>query len=351
MDEKIQYAPKPNQGEPWDVVIIGSGPAALTAAIYTTRGAVSTLILGGSKWGGQLMLTTLVDNFPGFPEGIQGPELMMKLRRQAERFGAELIEKDVYELQVETQPHTVSTSSETFQARSIIIATGADTKWLGVPGEDKLRGRGISSCAPCDAPFFKDKKVAVVGGGDAALEEALVLTKYTSKITLIHRRDQLRASHAMQQKIKGNEKINIIWDTEVMEMSGDSVLSSVKLKTKSESNQSKELKSGMLDKLGGKMIQEIDGSFLWEMPLEGLFVAVGHAPATGVFKGKVEMDKKGYIIKDKNKEYLTSTSVEGIFVAGDVNDYRYKQAITASGYGCMAGMDVLKYLDKKSPSR
>ena len=350
MEEKIQYAPKPNQGEPWDVVIIGSGPAALTAAIYTTRGAASTLILGGSKWGGQLMLTSLVDNFPGFPEGIQGPELMMKLRRQAERFGAEFIEKDVNEIQLVKKPYTVSTSSDTYQAKSIIIATGADTKWLGVPGEDKLRGKGISSCAPCDAPFFKDKKVAVVGGGDAALEEALVLTKYTSNVTLIHRRDQLRASQAMQQKIKGNEKINMIWDTEVMEVSGDPVLSSVKLKTKSESNQAKELKSSILDKLGGKIIQEIEGYVLWEMPLEGLFVAIGHVPATSIFKGKVKTDEKGYVTKDNDKGYLTSTSVEGVFVAGDVNDYQYKQAITASGYGCMAGMDVLKYLDKDTPS-
>ena len=341
-------------GKIYDVAIIGSGPAALTAAIYTTRGAASTIILAGGSWGGQLMLTTDVDNFPGFPDGIKGPELMANLRKQVERFGAEFVAVDVTNINADTTPFVITAGTETYKAKSIIIATGADTKWLGVPGEDKLRGRGISSCAPCDAPFFKDKNVAVVGGGDAAMEEALVLTKYSPKVTIIHRRDKFRASIVMQKRVRNNEKIFVIWDTEVVEIKGENSLSSLYLKTKVGSEQYNKLKSGEMESVhGGKEVEEKENFLFWEFPTEGAFVAIGHTPATKNFKGLVELDEKGYIkrrtVEDKNTNlplFTTTTNINGIFVAGDVNDVTYKQAITAAGFGCQAGMDVLRYLDK-----
>jgi len=354
--EKIEFVKKPSAGESWDVIIIGSGPAGLTAAIYTTRGAASTLIIGGEEWGGQLMLTSTVDNYPGFPEGIDGPELMTKMRKQAERFGAEFIEKNAISIEIDKRPFTVKTDKETYLAKSIIITTGSAIRWLGVPGEDRLRGRGVSSCAPCDAPFFKDKKVVVVGGGDAAMEEALVLSKYALGVTIIHRRDELRASKIMQERVLKNETINIVWDTEVVEMLGETLLSSVKLKTKNNSEEEKKIKEGELSSLEAKIIEEKEDGLIWEMPTDGLFVAIGHRPLTDIFKGKIEMDEKGYIKKiskeviegDKKNIYNSLTSVEGIFTAGDVHDHTYEQAITAAGLGCMAGMDMLRYLDKSS---
>jgi thioredoxin reductase (NADPH) len=353
MEEKITFVDKPQGNEPWDVVVIGSGPAAFTSAIYTTRGAASTLILGGAKWGGQLMLTTNVDNFPGYPEGIQGPELMNKMKTQAERFGAEFVAGDVQSVDFNTKPFKLTTNGDTYFAKSVIIATGADTKWLGVPGEDKLRGRGVSSCAPCDAPFFKDKKVAVVGGGDSAMEEALVLTKYSPQVSIIHRKDELRASQAMQKKVLEDEKIKVIWSTQVVEMLGDKTLSSVRLKTSSSSKYASQIKENIPTEHGGKLLEEKDGEFYWEIPIEGLFVAIGHTPATGIFKDVVALDERNYIRKVEQKHignevepFNTSTNIKGVFVAGDVHDYYYKQAVTAAGFGCMAGMDALKYLDK-----
>ncbi|MEJ2347894.1 MAG: thioredoxin-disulfide reductase [Patescibacteria group bacterium] len=319
MDEqqKIEYAQKPkSQNEAWDVAIIGSGPASLTAAIYTTRGAASTIILGGEKWGGQLMLTTDVDNYPGFPEGIQGPELMEKMRKQAERFGAEFVQKNVTAVDFSKKPFELMTGDTKYLAKSVIIATGAETRWLNVPGEDKLRGRGVSSCAPCDAPFFKGKNVIVVGGGDSAMEEALVLTKYAESVTIIHRREEFRASAAMQKRVTENKKIKVIWNTEVTEFIGEQKLEKVLLKNN---------KTGETS----------------EIAADGAFVAIGHAPSTEIFKGKIELDEKGYIaVKDH-----TQTSVEGVFVAGDVHDYQYRQAVTAAGFGCMASLEVLKFLD------
>ncbi len=345
-----EFAPKPKDGEPWDVIIIGSGPSGLTAAIYTTRGAASTLVLAGDKWGGQLMLTTEVDNFPGFPEGIQGPELMSKIRAQAERFGAEIIERNVLEVNLNGEIKKVRTSDHEYSARSVIIATGADTRWLGVPGEDEFRGRGVSSCAPCDAPFFKDKEVVVVGGGDSAMEEALVLTKYATVVTVIHRRDELKASRAMQQRVFDAEKkgkVRILWDSEVKEMKGDSVLQSIVVSTKMGTDQAKKLTDGELDSLyKGTKISE-DENLVWEMPVDGVFVAIGHVPSTGIFKDEIELDEKGYV---KVYDHTKTSRDNGVFVAGDVHDYNYRQAITASGYGCMAGMDALKYLDKDGPS-
>lgn len=329
-NQVIEFAPKPSQGQPWDVAIIGSGPASFTAAIYTTRGAASTLVLAGEAWGGQLMLTTEVDNFPGFPGGIMGPDLMMNMRKQAQRFGAEIVDKKVAKVDVSEgdKPFSLSVGDTHYLAKSIIIATGADTRWLGVPGEEKLRGRGVSSCAPCDAPFFKDKSVIVVGGGDSAMEEALVLTKYATKVTLVHRRDAFKASAAMQDKVFALEKegkIEILWNKEILEMIGEGKLEKVKLKDTATNEES-------------------------EKQIDGVFVAIGHTPATEIYKGVVDLDEKGYVVKNAQDGFNSTTSVKGIFVAGDVHDYHYRQAITAAAFGCMAGMDVLKYLDKSAPS-
>ena len=316
MDEII--ASKPSRGEPWDVVVVGSGPSGLTAAIYTTRGAASTLILGGEKWGGQLMLTTEVDNFPGFPEGIMGPDLMANMRKQAERFGAEFIEKNVESVKNINNVFEITAGGETYSAKSIIIATGAATRWLEVDGMEKLIGRGISSCAPCDAPFFKGKRVAVVGGGDAAMEEAVVLTKYASEVLIIHRKNEFRASAAMQKKVKDNPKIKILWNSEVIKVIGEDKLEKVVIKN-NQTNKEEEL------------------------ALDGLFVAIGHKPESDIFKGIVATDEKGYIVIQNGSK----TNVPGIFVSGDVHDFTYKQAVTAAGYGCQAAMEVLKYLQEK----
>jgi thioredoxin reductase (NADPH) len=328
MTNSIEFTPKPKEGEAWDVAIIGSGPAGLTSAIYTTRGAASTLLIGGESWGGQLTLTTDVDNFPGFPDGIQGPELMNKMRSQAVRFGAEFVQKNLTELMSSGEVKTlVDSEGKKYLARTVIIATGADTKWLGVPGEDKLRGRGVSSCAPCDAPFFREKEVVVVGGGDSAMEEALVLTKYAKKVTIIHRRDAFKASAAMQSRVtemQKSGKIDLLWNSEIVEFIGDNKLEKVRIKD----------------------TQKGDTR---EMNIDGAFIAIGHIPATGVYKD-VELDEKGYVKKYERDGFHTATSVKGVFVAGDVHDIHYRQAITAAGFGCMAGMDALKYLDKATPS-
>lgn len=317
------FTEKPQKGQSWDVVILGSGPSALTAAIYTTRGAASTLVIAGDNWGGQLMLTTEVDNFPGFPTGIQGPELMENMRKQAERFGAEIINKNATSIDTSSKPYKITVGDEEYLGNTVIIATGAETRWLGVPGEEKLRGRGVSSCAPCDAPFFKDKKVIVVGGGDSAMEEALVLTKYATQVTIVHRRDSFRASAAMQKRVMENEKIDIRWNTEVVKLNGENKLESVTLKTESGEE---------------------------EVAVDGVFVAIGHIPSSNIFRNIINMDERGYIIPQPNGEFNFSTNVEGIFVAGDIHDNTYRQAITAAGYGAMAGMEALKYLDKEVPN-
>ncbi len=353
MTEKIEFTKKPEGDEPWDVAIIGSGPASLTAAIYTTRGAASTLILGGEIWGGQLMLTTTVDNFPGFPDGVEGPDLMRLMREQAERFGAEFVQATAETVDFSKEPKELVAGGKTYKAKAVIIATGADTKWLEVPGEDRLRGRGVSSCAPCDAPFFKDKKVAVVGGGDSAMEEALVLTKYAQSVVVIHRREEFRASMAMQERVmqkEKDEKIKILWSTEVIEVIGEEKLEKVKLMTKLDSKETQELKQGRIALLQGTILEENEGYLVWEMPLQGLFVAIGHTPATKIYPGKLELDEKGYVKKYDKDGYHTLTSQNGVFVAGDVHDYHYRQAVTAAAFGCMAGMDALRYLDKPTPT-
>ena len=300
-----------------DVAIIGSGPAGLTAGIYVSRGAVSTIILGGDVWGGQLMLTSLVDNFPGFPEGIMGPELMEKMKAQTIRFGAKFVPSNVTSVNFDVNPFILKTSEKEIKARSVIIATGAETKWLGVKGEKELIGRGISSCAPCDAPFFRDKYVLVVGGGDSAMEEALVLTKYAKKVSVIHRRGEFKASKAMQEKVFTNNKIDVIWDSEVIEVLGDQKFEAVKLKNNKTGEES-------------------------EIKADGVFVAIGHNPSSEIFKGLIDLDEKGYVISREGSK----TNIEGVFVSGDIHDHTYKQAITAAGFGCMAGMEVLRYLSE-----
>lgn len=299
----------------YDVVIIGAGPSGLTAGIYTSRGGLSTLILAGDKPGGQLMLTTEVDNYPGFPDGIMGPELMSNMKKQAIRFGTTIKDEMVTEIELSSSPFSATSARGRYKARSVIIATGADTRWLGVPGEQGLIGRGVSSCAPCDAFFFKDKKVIVVGGGDSAMEEALVLTKFASQVTMVHRRDSFRASKIMQDKVLGHPKIKIIWNSQVVRVIGDKKVEAVELKNE-----------GQVSK----------------MEIDGVFVAIGHIPNTKLFQNQLELDEKGYL-----KIFPGSkTSVEGVFASGDVYDHTYKQAVTAAGFGCMAAMDVERWLEE-----
>lgn len=302
----------------YDVTIIGSGPAGLTAAIYTSRAELKTLVVEGLSAGGQLMITTEVENFPGFPEGIQGPELMGRIKEQAGRFGAEFKAGDVTGVELENPPFKVTIGSDTIETRAIIVAAGASARWLGLESEEKLRGKGVSACATCDGFFFNDKEVAVVGGGDAALEEAVFLTRFAKKITVIHRRDELRAGKAMQKKVFDNEKITFEWDSVVEEILG--------------------VDRGVVT---GVLLKNVKTGEKKELPVDGVFIAIGHEPATAVFKGKLEIDEKGYIVTKEN----TRTSVPGVFAAGDVRDARYRQAITAAASGCMAAIDALKFLE------
>src|SRR5258708_8511100 len=306
--------------EIFDVAIIGSGPAGLTAGIYSVRGAASTVLFAGERWGGQLMLTTLVENYPGFPDGIEGPDLMLAMKKQAENLGTKILTSNAEEVDFSSNPLKIRSGSQWYLAKSIIIATGAETVWLGVKGEEKLIGRGISSCAPCDAPFFKEKKVVVVGGGDSAMEEALVLSKFAKEVTIIHRRDAFKASKIMQEKVLSNPKIKILWNTEVQEVIGTT----------------------KLEKL---ILKNIKDNITTEFFIDGLFVAVGHSPSSSIFEGKIELDEKGFIKKTSANGFETSTNIKGVFVAGDVHDHHYKQAITAAAYGCMSALDALKYLE------
>lgn len=330
----------------YDVIIIGSGPSGLTAAIYTTRANLKTLIIGGRKWGGQLMLTTLVENFPGFPEGIQGPDLMENIRKQAQHHGAEIIDVDFKEADYTKDPIEIKTDEDkVYKGKTVIIATGADTKWLDVPGEKDKIGRGVSSCAPCDGAFFREKKVIVVGGGDSAMEEALVMTKYATEVTLIHRKDTFRASEIMQKRVKENPKIKIIYNTEITEVLGEMKVEGVKLKTTGVGgsglavgiNNSSEQKKP--EELGGQTLNTNGEELTWQLPIDGIFVAIGHMPNSGPFKG-IEHDDKGFIKVQSH----TKTNIDKVFVAGDVHDAEYKQAVTAAGFGCMAALEVEKYL-------
>lgn len=303
-----------------DITIIGSGPAGLTAGIYAVRGAASTVLLAGEKWGGQLMLTSLVENYPGFPDGINGPDLMVSMRKQAENLGVKAFNENATFVDFSVNPFIVQTTNREIHSKSVIIATGAQTLWLGVPGETNLIGKGVSSCAPCDAPFFKDKNVAVIGGGDSAMEEALVLASFAKSVTVIHRRDSFRASAIMQQKVLSSPKIKVLWNTTVEEVKGVNKLEKIVLKNISTNKQE-------------------------EKEFDGMFVAVGHKPDSDIFNGKIETDEKGYIKKIENAQFNFLTSVNGVFVAGDVHDHHYKQAVTASAFGCMAALDALKYIE------
>ena len=306
--------------EIYDVIIIGSGPAGLTAGIYTSRANLKTLMIAGTKWGGQLMLTTGVENFPGFPEGVRGPDLMTNMRKQMEKFGVEIKDEDVTGVDFEKRPFIVNTSVGSYFGKSVIVATGAATQWLNVPGEQELIGRGVSSCASCDAPFFKGKKVIVVGGGDAAMEEALVLTKFADEVTIVHRRGEFRASQIMQDRVKSSPKIKIKFNAEVAEVMG------------------KERVEGVILKVQGSRSN---------VQCDGVFVAIGHKPASKIFEGKVDLDEKDYI-KRQGEKYQTMSNVEGVFVAGDVHDYHYRQAITAAGYGCEAALDAERWLSENN---
>jgi thioredoxin reductase (NADPH) len=301
----------------YDVIIIGSGPAGMTAAIYTSRARLKTLLIAGVEWGGQLMLTTEVENFPGFKEGIQGPDLVNNLWKQAERFGTEFVFDNATDVNFSTKPFKVTVGEELYQGKGIIIATGASARWLGLENESRLRGRGVSVCATCDAAFFKDKKVVVVGGGDSAMEESLALSKFVREVKVIHRRDKLRASKILQERAYNDPKIQFIWNMTVQEILG-------------------------ADKVEGVRLKRTDKDEILELTCDAVFVAIGHKPNTDVFKGHIELDEKSYVtIRDETK-----TNVEGVFAAGDVFDYRYRQAVTAAASGCKAALDIQKYLEE-----
>ncbi|HEY8393749.1 MAG TPA: thioredoxin-disulfide reductase [Thermaerobacter sp.] len=297
------------------LVIIGSGPAGLTAAIYAARANLETVVVSGWEAGGQLMLTTEVENFPGFPDGILGPELMDRMRKQAERAGATFVDGDVTEVDFRRRPFRVQVGQRTLEADAVIIATGASARWLGVPGEKRLMGRGVSSCATCDGAFFRDQDVVVVGGGDTAMEEALYLARICNSVTVIHRRDRLRASKIMQQRAFANEKISFIWDSVVEEILGE-------------------------EKVEGVRIRNVKTGETRELACAAVFVAIGHKPNTEFLRGQLELDEKGYVVADGPR-----TSVPGVFVAGDVRDYRYRQAITAAAEGCKAAMEAAWFLE------
>jgi thioredoxin reductase (NADPH) len=299
-----------------NLVIIGSGPAGLTAAIYAGRANLEPLVACGSTAGGQLMLTTDVENYPGFPEGILGPEMMDKFRKQAARFGAELVDEDITKVDFAKRPFRLWLGDKEIQSKSVIIATGASAIWLGIESETKLRGHGVSSCATCDGFFFKNKDVVVVGGGDTAMEEANFLARICSRVTVVHRRQEFRASKIMLERAQANPKIAWVLDSVVEEVIGKEKVEAVRVKNV---------------KTGKKA----------ELPSSALFVAIGHTPNTEVFKGQIEMDDKGYIVVKKH----TLTNVDGVFSAGDVDDHRYRQAVTAAGEGCKAAMDAEKWLE------
>ncbi len=296
------------------VIIIGSGPAGLTAAVYTGRAELQPLVVGGIEAGGQLMLTTDVENYPGFPT-VKGPELMTKMVEHAEKFGARLLRKNATRVDFSSRPFRVWVGDDEYQADSVIVATGASAKWLGLPNETRLRGHGVSSCATCDGFFFKEKELVVVGGGDTALEDATFLTKFASKVTIVHRRDELRASKPLVRRAETNTKIVFRWNSEVADILGDTSVTGVLLR---------DTKTGE--------VSQVD--------VQGVFVAIGHQPNTGIFQGQLALDEHGYIIPSNT----TSTSVEGVFVAGDVEDIRYRQAVTAAGGGCKAAIDAERWL-------
>lgn len=300
------------------LIIIGSGPAGLTAALYSARAELRPLVIAGLEPGGQLMLTSEVENFPGFPGGIQGPELMANMIEQTRRFGAEIINENVTSVEFSKNGghHVIKTASEVFQAKAVIIATGAEANWLNLPNEQRLRGKGVSACATCDGFFFKGKKVVVIGGGDSAMEEANFLTKFAEHVTIVHRREEFKASKIMLTRTQNNPKISFVTNVTVTDVLGE-------------------------EKASGIKVKHNETGVETEIPAEGYFAAIGHTPATKLFaEAGIEVNEKGYITP---KEF-TQTSIPGVFVAGDVHDHRYRQAITAAGEGCKAALDAEKWL-------
>jgi thioredoxin reductase (NADPH) len=298
-----------------NVVILGSGPAGYTAALYAARADLEPLVLKGLEAGGQLMLTTEVENYPGFPDAILGPELMDSMEKQATRFGAEILAQTVTRVDLSTEPFGVWAGDQEWRARTLILATGASAKWLGVPGEEKLRGRGVSACATCDGFFFRDRELIVVGGGDTAMEEATFLTKFASKVTIVHRREEFRASRIMQDRVMANPRIGVTWNAVVEEIVGDDAVTGVRLR-------------------------DVRTDKTSELATDGVFMAIGHTPNTSLFEGQLEL-ANGYVVV---REPTTRTSVPGVFAAGDVTDVIYRQAVTAAGQGCKAAIDAERFL-------
>jgi len=301
-----------------EVIIIGSGPAGLTAAVYSARASLKPLLIEGLEAGGQLMMTTEVENYPGFRSGILGPDLMAEMRAQAERFGTDIIQGDVSAIQLDSAPFTVTTNTGTHQSKSLILATGASARLLGLESEKKLMGHGVSTCATCDGYFFRDKPIVVVGGGDSAMEEATFLTKFASHVTLVHRREEFRASKIMQDKARANEKISFELNTIVEEIEG--------------------VDQGVVTAV---VLRNINSGVVRNLDVEGVFIAIGHTPNTSLVHGQIELDENGYIVPQQG----TQTSVRGVFACGDVQDHVYRQAITAAGSGCMAAIDAERYLE------
>ena len=303
-----------------DVVILGSGPAGYTAALYAARANLRPLVLKGLEAGGQLMLTTEVENYPGFADGIMGPELMDAMEKQASRFDAEIVAQVVSRVDLSERPFGVWAGDQGWRAKTLILATGASAKWLGVPGEDRLRGRGVSACATCDGFFFRDRELVVVGGGDTAMEEATFLTRFASKVTIVHRRGEFRASKILQERVLSNPKISVIWDSVVDEIVGDGAVRAVRLR-------------------------EVTTNEVRELVTDGVFMAIGHRPNTELVRGQLELTETGYVLV---QEPTTKTHVPGVFAAGDVTDVIYRQAVTAAGQGCKAAMDAERFLEEQA---
>jgi thioredoxin reductase (NADPH) len=305
-----------------NVIVIGSGPAGYTAALYAARADLEPLVVKGLEAGGQLMLTTEVENYPGFADGIMGPELMDQMEKQAQRFGAEILAIHVTEVDLSSRPFLVKAGDQTWRAKTLIIATGATARWLEIPGEEKLRGRGVSACATCDGFFFRDRELLVVGGGDTAMEEAMFLTKFASKVTIVHRRDAFRASKVMQDRVFANDKIEVVWNTVLDEILGE-------------------------DAVTGAVARDVVSGSTRTIAADGVFMAIGHDPTTALFRDQLPVDEDGYLIVH---EPSTATGVPGVFAAGDVTDHTYRQAVTAAGQGCKAAIDAERFLAEEHHS-